>query len=147
VNALCVSRERILRIDSLFISDFDRFSLCKFKVSFSEFGGHLSSSRSFISSDMVLVAFIKNLRRSSFLSYLVPQTAQPRGMVGEYGDVIFTSLLYLQHEGLHGGLSVEGDHSAMVEDAPGTTEHGHRRRVMGTILGVVPGEVSVSGIH
>jgi hypothetical protein len=37
-------------------------------------------------------------------------------MVGEYGDVICTSLLYLQHEGLHGGLPTEGEHSSMVED-------------------------------
>jgi hypothetical protein len=64
-------------------------------------------------------------------------------MVGEYGDVIFTSRLYLQHEGLHGGLSAEGECSSMVEDAPATTEHGRRRRVMGTVRGVVPGEVSV----
>jgi hypothetical protein len=45
-------------------------------------------------------------------------------MVGEYGDVIFTSPLYLQHEGLHVGLSIEGEHSSMVEDDPATIEHG-----------------------
>jgi hypothetical protein len=59
-------------------------------------------------------------------------------MVGEYGDVLFTSRLYLQHEGLHGGLSTEGERSSMVEDAPATIEHGRRRRVMGTVRGTVP---------
>jgi hypothetical protein len=54
-------------------------------------------------------------------------------MVGEYGDVIFTSRLYIQHEGLHGDLSTEGENSSMVEDAPVTIEHSHRRRVMGTV--------------
>jgi hypothetical protein len=32
---------------------------------------------------------------------------------------------------LHGSLSVEGEHSYLVEDTPTTTEHGHRRHVMG----------------
>jgi hypothetical protein len=45
-------------------------------------------------------------------------------MVGEYGDVIFTSRIYLQHEGPHGGLSTEGECSSMVEDAPVAIEHG-----------------------
>jgi hypothetical protein len=62
-------------------------------------------------------------------------------MVGEYGDVLRTSRLYLQHEGMHGGLSNEGEHSSMVEDAPVTAEHGHGRRVMRTVLGTVPREV------
>jgi hypothetical protein len=31
----------------------------------------------------------------------------------------------------------------MVEDALVTTEHGRRRRIMGTIQGAVPGEVYV----
>jgi hypothetical protein len=35
----------------------------------------------------------------------------------------------------------------MVEDAPATTEHGRRRRVMGTVRGVVLREVFVKGIH
>jgi hypothetical protein len=68
-------------------------------------------------------------------------------MVGEYGDVLFTSRLYLQHEGLHGGLSTEGERSSMVEDAPATIEHGRRRRVMGTVRGMVPREVPIRGIH
>jgi hypothetical protein len=68
-------------------------------------------------------------------------------MVGEYGDVIFTSRLYLQHEGLHGGISTEGERSSMVEDAPATIEHGRRRRVMGTVRGMVLREVSIRGIH
>jgi hypothetical protein len=29
-------------------------------------------------------------------------------MIGEYGDVLRTSRLYLQHEGPHGSLSTEG---------------------------------------
>jgi hypothetical protein len=57
-------------------------------------------------------------------------------MVGEYGDVLCTLRLYLQHEGLHGSLSTEGEHSSMVEDAPATTEHGRRRRVMGIVRGM-----------
>jgi hypothetical protein len=68
-------------------------------------------------------------------------------MVGEHGDVLCTSRLYLQHEGLHGSLSTEGEHSSMVEDAPTTAEHGHRRRVMGTVRGTVPREVPFRGIH
>jgi hypothetical protein len=64
-----------------------------------------------------------------------------RGMVGEYGNVLRTSQLYLQHEGLHGGLSTEGERSSMVEDAPAAAEHGHGRRVMGTVRGTVPREV------
>jgi hypothetical protein len=35
----------------------------------------------------------------------------------------------------------------MVEDTPATIEHGRRRRVMGTIRGMVPGEVSIRGTH
>jgi hypothetical protein len=35
----------------------------------------------------------------------------------------------------------------MVEDAPTSTKHGRRRRVMGTVRGTVPGEVFVRGIH
>jgi hypothetical protein len=58
-----------------------------------------------------------------------------------------TSRLYLQHEGLHGGLSTKGERSSMVEDAPTAAEHGRRRRVMGTIRGTVLGEVSFRGIH
>jgi hypothetical protein len=68
-------------------------------------------------------------------------------MVGEHGDVICTSRLYLQHEGLHGGLSTEGEHSSMVEDAPTSVEHGRRRCVMGTVRGMVPREVPFRGIH
>ena len=62
-------------------------------------------------------------------------------MVGEYGDVIYTARLYLQHEGPHGSLSTGGERSYMVEDAPTAFEHGRRRRVMGTVRGTVPGEV------
>jgi hypothetical protein len=51
-------------------------------------------------------------------------------MVGEHGDVLHTSRLYLQHEGPHGGLSTERECSSMVEDTPTITEHGRRRRVM-----------------
>jgi hypothetical protein len=68
-------------------------------------------------------------------------------MVGEHGDVIRTSRLYLQHESLHGGILVEGEISPMVEDTPTTTEHGRRRRVMGIVRGAVLGEVFVRGIH
>jgi hypothetical protein len=68
-------------------------------------------------------------------------------MVGEYGDVLFTSRLYLQHEGLHGGLSTERECSSMMEDAPATIEHGRRRRVMGTVRGMVLREVPIRGIH
>jgi hypothetical protein len=32
----------------------------------------------------------------------------------------------VQHEGLHGGLSTEGEHSSMVEDTPATFEHGRQ---------------------
>jgi hypothetical protein len=48
----------------------------------------------------------------------------------------------LQHEGPHGGLSTEGERSSMVEDTPPTIEHGHQRRFMGIVRGMVPGEVS-----
>jgi hypothetical protein len=43
---------------------------------------------------------------------------------------------------LHGGLSTEGERSFMAEDAPATFERGLRRRVMGNVRGMVPGEVS-----
>jgi hypothetical protein len=36
-------------------------------------------------------------------------------MVGEYGDVLFTLRIYLQHEGPHDGLSTNGDRSSVVE--------------------------------
>jgi hypothetical protein len=62
-------------------------------------------------------------------------------MVGEHGDVLCTSRLYLQHEGPHGGLSTEGEFSSMVEDAPAIAEHGCGRRVMGAVRGTVPREV------
>jgi hypothetical protein len=68
-------------------------------------------------------------------------------MVGEYDDVFFTSRLYLQHEGPHRDLSTEMEFHSMVKDAPTTTEHGCRRRVMGTIQGTVPREVPIKGIH
>jgi hypothetical protein len=35
----------------------------------------------------------------------------------------------------------------MVEDTPTSTKHGSRRRAMGTIRGVVPGEIFVRLIH
>jgi hypothetical protein len=35
----------------------------------------------------------------------------------------------------------------MVEDAPTSTKHGHRSRVMGTVRGMVLGEVIVRGTH
>jgi hypothetical protein len=37
----------------------------------------------------------------------------------------------LQHEGLHGGLSTEGERSSMVEDAPTTIEHGQSKTCHG----------------
>jgi hypothetical protein len=46
-------------------------------------------------------------------------------MVGEYGDVIFDLRIYLQHEGLHGCLSNEGEQYSRVEDAPSTIEYSH----------------------
>jgi hypothetical protein len=48
----------------------------------------------------------------------------------------------LHHEGPHGSLSTEGERSSMMEDAPTAIENGSRRRVMGTVQGMVPGEVS-----
>jgi hypothetical protein len=68
-------------------------------------------------------------------------------MVGEYGDVILTSRLYLQHEGLHGGISTKGERSSIVEDASTAAEHGRRRHVMGTVRGTVLREVPFRGIH
>ena len=68
-------------------------------------------------------------------------------MFGEYGDVICTSQLYSQHEGLHGDLSTKGECYFMVEDAPATIEHGRRRHVMGIVRGMVPREVPIRGIH
>ena len=53
----------------------------------------------------------------------------------------------LQHEGPQGGLSIEGEHSSMVEDTPTTVEHGHRRHVMGNIQGTVLRELSIRVIH
>jgi hypothetical protein len=35
----------------------------------------------------------------------------------------------------------------MVEDAPATIEHGRRRRVMGTVRGIVSREVPIRGIN
>jgi hypothetical protein len=35
----------------------------------------------------------------------------------------------------------------MREDAPAAIEHGCLRRVMGTVRGTVPREVSIRGIH
>jgi hypothetical protein len=64
-------------------------------------------------------------------------------MVGEYGDVIFTLQLYLQYEVLHDSLSVEGDHSYMVEDIPSAVEHGYQRRFMETARGMVLGGVFI----
>ena len=64
-------------------------------------------------------------------------------MVGEHGNVLHTSRLNLQHEGLHDNLSTEGKYSSMVEDTPTTAEHGRRRGVMGTVLREVP----IRGIH
>jgi hypothetical protein len=61
--------------------------------------------------------------------------------------VIFTLRLYLQHEHPHGGLSIEGENSSMVEDAPATIEHDHQRRVMGIVRGIVSREVPFRGIH
>jgi hypothetical protein len=58
-------------------------------------------------------------------------------MVGEYSDVLCTSKLYLQHEGLHGGISTKGEHSSMVEDALATIEHGLQIHFMGTVQGTV----------
>jgi hypothetical protein len=44
-------------------------------------------------------------------------------------------------------FQLEGERPSMVEDAPTAAEHGRRRRVMGTVRGTVPGEVSFRGIH
>jgi hypothetical protein len=63
-------------------------------------------------------------------------------MVGEDGDVHRTSQLYLPHEGSHDGLSTDGERSSMVEDTPTAVEHSRGRRVMETVLGTVPREVS-----
>jgi hypothetical protein len=41
------------------------------------------------------------------------------------------------------GLSDQGELSYVVEDAPFIIEHGHRRRVMGTIRGTVLRKVSI----
>ena len=68
-------------------------------------------------------------------------------MVGEYGDVLHTSLLHLQHEILHGDLLAEGECSYMVEDVPTSTKHGRQRRVMGTVRGEVMEKSYVRGIH
>jgi hypothetical protein len=68
-------------------------------------------------------------------------------MVGEHGDVLRTSRLYLQHEGLHGVPSTEVEHSSMVEDAPTIVEHGRQRHLMGTIRGTVLREVPFRVIH
>jgi hypothetical protein len=45
-------------------------------------------------------------------------------------EMCFGLQIYLQHEGLHGSISTEGEHSSMVEDALATIEHGRRRHVM-----------------
>jgi hypothetical protein len=64
-----------------------------------------------------------------------------RIIVVEQG-VCFTLRVYdLQHEGPHGGLSIEGERSFMTEDTPAPFELGLRRCVMGTVRGTVPGEV------
>jgi hypothetical protein len=42
----------------------------------------------------------------------------------------------IQHEGMHGGISTEGERSSMAEDASATFEHGLRRHVMGTTRGI-----------
>jgi hypothetical protein len=61
-------------------------------------------------------------------------------MVGEYGNVICTSRLYLQHEGLHGDLSTKGEISSMEEESPTVIKHGSQRRVMGIVRGMIPRE-------
>jgi hypothetical protein len=48
----------------------------------------------------------------------------------------------LQHEGPQGGLSSKGERSSIMEDTSAAIEHGSRRRVMGIVRGMVPGEVS-----
>jgi hypothetical protein len=68
-------------------------------------------------------------------------------MVGEHGNVLRTLRLHLQHESPHGGILAEGEHSSMVEDTLVTTKHGCQRSVMGTVRGVVPGEIFFIGIH
>jgi hypothetical protein len=62
-----------------------------------------------------------------------PERLSHQGMVGEHGDFLFTSLLHLRHEILHDGISAEGECSSMVENAPTSTKHGHRRCVMGVV--------------
>jgi hypothetical protein len=39
-------------------------------------------------------------------------------MVGKFSDVLCTVRLYLQLEGSNGGISIEGEHSSMMEDIP-----------------------------
>jgi hypothetical protein len=68
-------------------------------------------------------------------------------MVGEYGDVIFTSRLFLQQEGPHGGLSTQGKCSSLVEDTTATIEHDRQRCVMGTVQQTFSREVPIRGIH
>jgi hypothetical protein len=44
---------------------------------------------------------------------------------------------------MHGDISIEGECSSMVEDAPAAIEHGIQGRVMGTIRGTVLREVFI----
>jgi hypothetical protein len=60
----------------------------------------------------------------------------------------FTLRDYTSNMKVHmAGLSTEGERSSMVEDAPTIAEHGRRRRVMGTVRGMVLREVPFRGIH
>jgi len=64
-------------------------------------------------------------------------------MVGEQGDVLLTSRLRPLTQRSTWWSSNTGEHSYKVEDTPTSARHSCQSRVLGT----VPGEVKVIGIH
>jgi hypothetical protein len=70
-----------------------------------------------------------------------------RGMAGEQGDVLHASRLRPPTRRSAWRSSAKGERSSMVEDTPTSTKHGRQSRVMGTVRGMVLGEVIVIGIH
>jgi hypothetical protein len=73
----------------------------------------------------VIGSFLREIVKVNFPEFLgASEGAATEAWIGKDGDVLRTSQLYLPLEGPHGGLSLEGERSSMVEDAPTTAGHG-----------------------
>jgi hypothetical protein len=84
--------------------------------------GHRHPLRFHTTHGSLPVAFTVNLRSQISRVLWCPGWCSHRDMVEEHGDVLHSSRLYLQHEGLHGSISTEGERSSMVEDTPTAIE-------------------------